>query len=82
MSDIDKYNAWIADQIAAHGPDQTTDHEAAFVLAKACAWVNPPQRGYRARVRGTNGSWEVCEGEENEKADGVTVSAPPASRKS
>lgn len=32
----DKYSAWIAEQIEAHAPDKTEDHEAAFVLAKAC----------------------------------------------
>jgi hypothetical protein len=38
MSDTeDKYSTWIADQIAAHSPDKTDDHEAAFILAKACA---------------------------------------------
>lgn len=33
----EKYATWIAEQIASHAPDKTDDHEAAFVLAKACA---------------------------------------------
>src|SRR6266446_1949339 len=50
------------------------------VLARACAWMNPPQRGYRAGGRGTNGAGAAESLEQKRKAGGQQMSGPPAGR--